>query len=839
MRCHPLFPSFLSMPKNEITLFFCHSDAVNHVSETSCSHSRDENFALLFRNVEAQYAKKAGALAFSYNQNFIEDADTPRGLGMKTGDRIKCLEILRLAIVNPNSGTRYFTVNSSDLSLEFSALFGAYAKDVEMDPDNLRFTLDGIELASNERIVETLRSIGPSEEGFLISAMPKSSPQIEHRQPTLRVIDSLVPTSAAEFTVNGGTPEDMISRFRLDMLRADANWLSALICSWPSPYPKQDDAEIMLNFSRHFATWRDRNAALWRQESAETFLARQLNTILSLEKSYQDWRTGSLASWNVHHELSTSAPQRTSGTRNTTLETVIRSNARQRMLREAKIIWMLGSLCEAWKTHLFSGMALLSNGPGVDSDLLIMERCRAAFAEQDGSATVEELMALRQNPLETGETSAVDLTDLLGQVAEDTISETDVSLVVEESPLKRRESARLKRKLNQLDEPVQLLADSISQGDNLEETVEDPPQLRLSARLKQKRAKSDALEAVVESLVQDEETEHEEEAEDVPPPAIMALRPPPLQTRVWSLPARVRRTRRDIIQHEWNKVAREAGAAKIEFVNDIDDEELPPGIGILFPYIERSFLFDIGIPEPSPLTGCSCHGKKGCDKKRGCSCRKKLGCGPAYTRVGLFMFNTDSEIIECNAACECSSKCINRVAQLPRQLPVQIFKTDKRGWGVKIPVRIEKGRVLGLYTGLLIRREEADKLSGTRASYCFDLDVNEEPDKEPPENAYSVDAYACGNWTRFLNHSCDPNLKIISVVYDSMPEDNMPYPALVATKNIPAFTELTFDYNPAHQTEYELKKYREKAHAKRSKSKKMSRCLCGASQCRGWLSVVA
>ncbi|KAK7052529.1 SET-domain-containing protein [Favolaschia claudopus] len=782
---------------------------------------------------------------------------------MKTGDRIECLEILRLAIVNPNSGadywilqsqevdgkqgTGYFTVNSSDLSLEFSALFGAYAvtspfkKAVEMDPDNLRFTLDAIELSSNERIVETLRLIGPSEEGFLISAMPKPSPQIEHRQPTLMIIDapalntrgggsniqSLFP--AAEFTTSGSTAEEMISQFRLDMLRADANWLSALICSWPSPCPRQDDAEILLNFSRHFGTWRDRNAALWRQESAETFLARQLNTILSLEKSYQDWRTASLASWKLHQELSTSTPQRTSRTRNTTLETVIRSNAQQRMLREAKIITMLGLLYEAWKIHLFSGVALLSNGPGLDSDLLIMERCRAAFAEQDGSATVEELLAPRQNLLENGGTSAVDLTSLLGQVAEDTISETDIiTLVGEQSPLKRRESARLKRKLNQLDEPVQSLADSISQGDNLEEIVEEPPQLRLSARLKQKRAKSDGVEAVAELLVQDEETEHEDEAEDVPPPALMALRPPPLQTRTWSLPPRVRRTRRDIIQHEWNKVAREAGAAKIEFVNDIDDEELPPGIGILFPYIERSFLFDIGIPEPSPLTGCSCHGKKGCDKKRRCSCQKKLGCGPAYTRDGLFIFNTDSEVIECNAACECSSKCINRVAQLPRQLPVQIFKTDKRGWGVKIPVRIEKGRVLGLYTGLLIRREEADKLSGTRASYCFDLDVNEEPDKEPPENAYSVDA-----------HSCDPNLKIISVVYDSTPEDNMPYPALVATKNIPAFTELTFDYNPAHQTEYELKKYREKAHAKRSKSKKMSRCLCGASQCRGWLSVVA
>ncbi|KAJ7111135.1 hypothetical protein C8R43DRAFT_904104 [Mycena crocata] len=134
------------------------------------------------------------------------------------------------------------------------------------------------------------------------------------------------------------------------------------------------------------------------------------------------------------------------------------------------------------------------------------------------------------------------------------------------------------------------------------------------------------------------------------------------------------------------------------------------------------------------------------------------------------------------------------------------------------------------------RREEADKLSGSRASYCFDLDVNEEPDEDPQKMCILKFS---GNWTRFINHSCRPNLQIISVVYDTMPEDNMPYLALVATERIPAFTELTFDYNPAHQTEWELKRYREKSRSKKNKSKSQTRCLCGTSKCRGWLSVVA
>ncbi|KAJ7721111.1 SET domain-containing protein, partial [Mycena metata] len=293
------------------------------------------------------------------------------------------------------------------------------------------------------------------------------------------------------------------------------------------------------------------------------------------------------------------------------------------------------------------------------------------------------------------------------------------------------------------------------------------------------------------------------------------------------------------IQHAWNKVARDAGAAGIEFVNEVDDEEVPPGINVLFPYLERGYLLvsDIGVAETNPLVGCRCDAMAGCDDAEAsqCSCQAETEGGSAYTPQGLFKFNTDSEIIECNNYCECPPKCSNRVVQFPRRIPVHIFKTDKRGWGARVPVNLVRGRVIGIYTG---RREEANKLDGSRASYCFDLDINEGPDEEPPENMYSVDAYGC-NWTRFINHSCSPNLQIISVVYDTAPQDNLPYLAFVATQNIPAFTELTFDYNPAHQTEWELRTYKEKTRAKKSKAKKQTRCLCGTSQCRGWLSVIA
>ncbi|KAJ7457211.1 hypothetical protein B0H11DRAFT_2199743 [Mycena galericulata] len=49
------------------------------------------------------------------------------------------------------------------------------------------------------------------------------------------------------------------------------------------------------------------------------------------------------------------------------------------------------------------------------------------------------------------------------------------------------------------------------------------------------------------------------------------------------------RTLRNEIQRRWNKASQNAGAAGIEFINEIDEEEVPPNIGILFLYLEKSY----------------------------------------------------------------------------------------------------------------------------------------------------------------------------------------------------------------------------------------------------------
>ncbi|KAJ6551856.1 hypothetical protein B0H19DRAFT_1264485 [Mycena capillaripes] len=293
-------------------------------------------------------------------------------------------------------------------------------------------------------------------------------------------------------------------------------------------------------------------------------------------------------------------------------------------------------------------------------------------------------------------------------------------------------------------------------------------------------------------------------------------------------------TPRQEIQNRWNRIAREAGSAKIAFINEIDDEELPPNIGVLFQYLERSYLFEAGLnPKISPLVGCRC---KGACAASSCHGQSSV---PAYNQAGRVNSNV-SAIFECNDKCSCPPKCTNRIAQGPRQFGIQIFKTEKCGWGVRVKFDVRKGTVMGIYTGLLIRREDAENLrhNDPRWSYCFSLDAMETTDdenEEPPENSYSVDAFGCGNWTRFINHSCNPNLRVIPVVYDTMPEDNLPYLAFVAQRDIDAYSELSFDYSPTRQLEFEEKKFREKGKAKRNRAKKETRCICGAPNCRGWL----
>ncbi|KAJ7474741.1 hypothetical protein FB451DRAFT_275486 [Mycena latifolia] len=338
-------------------------------------------------------------------------------------------------------------------------------------------------------------------------------------------------------------------------------------------------------------------------------------------------------------------------------------------------------------------------------------------------------------------------------------------------------------------------------------------------------------------------------------PDVLVPQPPPLPGNMRKGKARESvKSLRLQTETNWSTLAESKdGAAGITFVNDVDDEELPSslsGEGWEFEYLEDEYYRapnldpSAQLPPAAYFAFCVCEGATECLELKHCGCQDagESEAGYAYTD-GLFNFNyaLNEVVVECNPWCQCSTECPNRVTQRPRKIPIEVFKTARCGWGVRTPVDVEKGTVLGVYTGRLIPREEAEKLNGEEKEYCFDLDYN-------GEGEYTVDSLKYGNWTRFINHSCEPNLRVQPVVYDTLPFQNMAYLAFITTEQIPARTELTFDYDPEAQREHE----REVAEAEaqggaRKRSKRPSQrpsgatdCVCRAPRyrCRGWVRTI-
>ncbi|KAG1756670.1 SET domain-containing protein [Suillus paluster] len=295
------------------------------------------------------------------------------------------------------------------------------------------------------------------------------------------------------------------------------------------------------------------------------------------------------------------------------------------------------------------------------------------------------------------------------------------------------------------------------------------------------------------------------------------------------------------LQSNWNQAAKEAGAESVRISDEITDAEIGQQLH-KFKYMERKYHFEnLGLQtifdvDTGAFLACVC---KKCDRASQCDCQTESEITNerghklfAYSG-GLFAFRAPqgAEVIECNKLCRCSLTCGNRVAQKPRDVPIEIFKTKQCGWGARCRVALPRGKVLGIYTGTLVRREDVDNLPPEHIGYVFDLDGTEIRGQHNPGDKFSVDSYDYGNWTRFVNHSCAPNMKVYCVVFDTIREVNMPYVAFVASRDIPAGEELNIDYEPSAAEEIAAGTTKQK----QKMSPTALLCRCGAEQCRGWI----
>uniref|UniRef100_A0A8C1VA02 Histone-lysine N-methyltransferase, H3 lysine-36 specific n=1 Tax=Cyprinus carpio TaxID=7962 RepID=A0A8C1VA02_CYPCA len=176
----------------------------------------------------------------------------------------------------------------------------------------------------------------------------------------------------------------------------------------------------------------------------------------------------------------------------------------------------------------------------------------------------------------------------------------------------------------------------------------------------------------------------------------------------------------------------------------------------------------------------------------------------------------DSECInrmllyECHPqVCPAGERCQNQCFTKRQYCQVEIFRTLSRGWGLRCVHDIKKGGFVNEYVGEVIDEEECR----TRIKHAQENNIG---------NFYMltldkdriIDAGPKGNEARFMNHSCQPNCETQKWTVNGDTRVG-----LFALTDIPAGTELTFNYNLECL----------------GNGKTM--CKCGASNCSGFLGV--
>ncbi|KIY67417.1 SET domain-containing protein [Cylindrobasidium torrendii FP15055 ss-10] len=296
------------------------------------------------------------------------------------------------------------------------------------------------------------------------------------------------------------------------------------------------------------------------------------------------------------------------------------------------------------------------------------------------------------------------------------------------------------------------------------------------------------------------------------------------------------------LNRQWNENARASGAASITIdARGVKHARFPLPTG--FVYLENRYERH-GVPalEDNSIPQCSC--PRRCEPQQ-CACQlersnpKSPFAILSKTNRRAFAYNADGTlkayaiakylsqnrcVVECSRSCDCYKQergCVNTVAQR-RRFPLTIYHTGGRGWGVKTDSRIGKNSALGVMTGELIKRSVPVASKEYLINLEWDYD-NEHGPAVPDDEKYMVDCFKYGNWARFINHSCDPNLATYNVMFDCPPKTSPPYAGFYALREIGEGEELTFDYNGGiDPNEIEDQTRLDGAMP----------CLCGAVNCR-------
>ncbi|GFU77394.1 histone-lysine N-methyltransferase SUV39H2 [Trichonephila clavipes] len=234
---------------------------------------------------------------------------------------------------------------------------------------------------------------------------------------------------------------------------------------------------------------------------------------------------------------------------------------------------------------------------------------------------------------------------------------------------------------------------------------------------------------------------------------------------------------------EWEIKINKNSSPYVKIENNVDLEGPP----INFNFISDCISSYVDLT-PHPLVHCTCND---CGKNRNRCCSHYFEGEFAYDKQQRLRLPPGHPIYECNDYCKCDKNCLNRVVQFGQKIRVCIFRTSNGcGWGLKTLDLIEKGQFAIEYIGEVITSDHAEERAEVYdhlgRTYLFDLDYED-------DCLYTVDSMLYGNASRFINHSCNPNLETYSVWFNQQ-NPNLPKIAFFAKRKINPGEELTFDY---------------------------------------------
>ncbi|XP_048356884.1 histone-lysine N-methyltransferase SETDB2 isoform X2 [Sphaerodactylus townsendi] len=171
-------------------------------------------------------------------------------------------------------------------------------------------------------------------------------------------------------------------------------------------------------------------------------------------------------------------------------------------------------------------------------------------------------------------------------------------------------------------------------------------------------------------------------------------------------------------------ISKGAEATPVSFCNELDRERLP-----YFKYRRTSWPRGVFLNNLSSTFLASCDCTDGCRDETKCACQiltlkscKENSASPGRESLYGYKYKRldepiSSGIYECSLACGCDkARCQNRVVQHGLQVQLQVFNTEKKGWGVRCLDNIDKGTfVCRLMSRAEPRPEEGAKEKNTES----------------------------------------------------------------------------------------------------------------------------